>query len=221
MRPARKGDPIAAHLTTEIFNKLIKSKGIQEKVKIPPPPKVPTTFLGVSEDDINPYEPVAIISPALSPQSNIDTDYFLSKIYSVSESGLTDQNWAVAQTYVRSNQVGLCIASGITWVKANVTNLSHKWLTTTGTGLVSSEYRGKAYILTPPQETGVKYCLVLLGLTPTEEQEVMTAIRVTESAVQYKKRTILAWFTDDESDWLSLPSVACDEIEPDPEPPVP
>lgn len=214
MRPAKPGDPIEQHLTTRVFNSLVKKQGMKPNDLTKLKPLVPVTFMGHSTSTIGMYEPVKVIGPMLpNPDLNVleYNEYYRYPQCVISKS-IDNFRWAVTQAPIGDGTPGLCIVQGLTWVKANVSNLAHNWLTvdTDGESLKSSEAKGKALIITPPEETGVGYCLVLLGIMPTATQTFITQIRVAAGSVQYKERTIYVWPESDESEWLFLPSVECE-----------
>lgn len=214
MRPARPGDNIGDFFTTRVFNRLVKGTTLSASKPNQRPVHIPTTIIGNPTTDIPIYHPVGIDGPALTnskPNDVEDNEYYNFPTCNVATT-FTDHNWAVAQTYLRADQPGLCVVMGLTWVYADITDLEHRWLKASGTGLVSSEYKGKARIITPPQSTGLGYCLAYLGMMPSELQTVVTALQVSPTSVQYKTRNIYGFFDNDETDWINLASVVCPEV---------
>jgi hypothetical protein len=213
MRPARPGDRIDEFLTTKVFNELIKSLGITPTPGMKLGPHVPTTFMGHASAPIEMYAPVGITGVVIPNPDDGELAYNAYYQYpncNISTS-FDNYNLAVVQNTCDVNTPSLCVILGLTWVKANVTDLTHKWLSSNGSSLVSNESKGKAYILIPPESTGVGYCLVWLGMMPTTLQTVVTALRVTTDSVQYKTRNIYVHADAPESDWLDLNSVLCSE----------
>lgn len=214
MRPAKPGDPIEQHLTTRVFNSLVKKQGMKPVDLTKLHPLVPTIFKGHTTSDIQMYVPVGISGPALPNEDDGNLEY--NEYYKFPDctigTSLTNHNWAVTQGPCCEGSPAICVLEGLTWVKADVTDLEHKWLKVVGGNLVSDESAGKAYIITPPEDTGVGYCLVLLTILPTTIQTFITQLRVTEASVQYKERDIFVWADAPETDWLDLASVLCPEI---------
>jgi hypothetical protein len=210
--PVKPGDTIQSALTARVFNKLIRPK--KDRPKPPPETKqhVPVTVIGMG-GPIDMYHPLVITGPLLtnSAASNLFNEYYSYPLCGVS-STLNDTNWAVAQAPLDTNSPGLIVLQGLTWVYANVTNLSHTHLRVESGALVSAE-QGKGRIITHPTSTGNGYCLIMLDSPlPTVIQTVLTQLRVTSTSVQYKQRDILIYPHDDETDWIDLASVVCPEV---------
>ena len=215
MRPARPGDSIQDFFTTKVFNKLLRGEEKQSQRGRQRHAHVPVIFSGSSSTAIQMYEPVIVTGPTLSNEDPGELAYNAYYEYppcNVSTSGLNNYALAVTQEPINNNQPGACLVMGLSWVKANVTDLSHEWLDASTGSLVSDESKGKARIITPPGSTGVGYCLALFGMMPSTVQTVITDIRVTATTVQYKTRDLIVHCDDEESDWIDLASVVCPEI---------
>lgn len=210
--PVRPGDKIRDALTASAFNRIVRPKKDKPQTPLKSPPHVPVAVRGMGAA-IEMYHPLVITGPAMtnSDEGNLFNEYYSYPLCNVTAT-LTDTSWAVAQAPIDVGSPGLIVIQGLTWVYANVTNLSHKYLKVDGGALVSGE-QGKALIITPPAATGNGYCLVMLNSPlPTIIQTVVTDLRVTTTAVQYKTRDLLVYVDDDETDWIDLPSVVCPEV---------
>jgi hypothetical protein len=210
--PVKPGDSIRNALTAKVFNRLVRPS--KEKPAPPQTPRqhVPVTVQGMGAA-IEMYRPLVITGPAMtnSDEGNLFNEYYSYPLCNITAT-LTDTSWAVAQSPIDISSPGLIVIQGLTWVYANITNLSHKYLKVDGGALVSGE-QGKALIITPPAATGNGYCLVMLNSPlPTIVQTVVTDLRVTTTTVQYKTRDLLVYVDDDETDWIDLPSVVCPEV---------
>ena len=217
MRSPKPGDNITDFFTTRFYNELRKRNSSGQNQSQLPRPHVPVGVMGSSSTAIGMYEPVVVSGPMLSnpdPGELEYNPYYEFPACSVSASGLTDVRLAVTQGIINTSQPAMCLVLGLTWVKAEVTDLAHPWLTIKNGALKSDESKGRAYIIIPPPETGVGYCFVQLGnFLPTTVQTVITKIRVTAEAVQYKTRDLLVYADKDEVvDWIDLPTVVCPEV---------
>lgn len=214
MRTAKTGDQISDYLTTDVMNKLLapgKLEAKQAKYSAPPNSVI---FEAFSTSEIDTFEPVAITGPSIAPSTtSLQYDEGFQSVNCNVSTTLVNEKLAVVQGPLNSLQTAPCVALGLTWVKANVTSLAHTHLNVVAGALVS-DTEGPCLIITPPGSTGVGYALVFINGAgrPVEIQTVLTAIQVTTNKVQYKSRNVISYYDTEETDWIDLPSGACEVI---------
>lgn len=174
-RPAKKGDPLLAHLTSDTFNELIRSVQ-QPTTPLPRKPHddntlVKAVYAGEDEDGLLLFEPVVIIGQRLTVATTLpDTSMMDMVLEVVKMSEATTEGdeelpigpVAVTQQYIKGDTIGMVAISGNSWVRANASiNTGKKvyWTNTVGDKVagrtVSKTESGHGLcIITVPTGTG-------------------------------------------------------------------
>jgi len=131
-RPAKKGDPFFEHMSSEVYNELIRG---QQQANGPSPREarqsntlVRVIYTGEDEDGLGLFEPVVITGQALTinttlPDSSMQ-DIVLSVVKMSEATNEGDDELpvgpvAVTQQYIKGDVIGYAAVSGNTWVRSN------------------------------------------------------------------------------------------------------
>jgi len=167
-RPAKKGDPLLGHLTSETFNELIKSV---DHPKSPTPRNTPpdntlvdAVYAGSDPDGLLLFEPVVIIGQSLTASLTLPDPSMMTMVLEVvkmseatteGDEELPIGPVAVTQQYIKGDTIGKVAISGNSWVRANASINTGKKVYWTNT--VGDKVAGRTVSKT---ESGHGFCII-------------------------------------------------------------
>lgn len=172
MIPARRGQNLLDFLTTDWYNKSVKSKGRQPQPRpvtnIPHYDWIDVVLHPNETEGIGWLEPALLLGSYFTPGTDPDDPTKLSivgEIRKPTEGNARDDNWVIMQNPIAPGGPGRAVVHGITWAKFDKTdpNHEHVYLDTIDLKLKSG-HTGNATIISHTVTTGVEgYGLIRMG----------------------------------------------------------